>query len=126
MSVVVPPMKLSDILQGKKSSPAPSTPKRKTKQLKVPGAPKRARKGVIARTLFFADVVNPTAAKKKKSKNNAKHVALPKTVYIVMNETRKEPVSAHRTQIGAQKRYWAETAATGECYEIVACKSGKE
>lgn len=125
MSVVVSPMKLSDILQGKKTR-SPATPKRKTSKPKVPGAPKPNRRSTIARTLFSIDVLNNGAAKKKATKKNKKPVALPKTVYLVMNQTRSEPVSVHRTEIGAQKRYWAETAATGECYDIVKCLSGKE
>lgn len=125
MSVIVEPMKLSDVLKGKKPR-SPATPKTKSAKPKVPGAPKRARKGVIARTLFVADVVNAAAANKKKAKREKKEVKLPKVVYIVMNRTRSEPVSVHLTEIGAQKSYWAETAATGECFDTIKCPSGTD
>lgn len=120
MSVVVKPMKLSEILEGKKAE-AQSTPRRKQKKLKTPGAPKAPKKSKSVRSLF-GDNAASTLKKKKKSATK-----LPKTLYIVMNETTKLPVSVHKTSDGAQKVYWASLLKSNEhTFAIVACPSGKD
>lgn len=121
MSVIVKPMKLSEILEGKKAE-AQSTPRRKQKKLKTPGAPKAPKKSKSVRSLFGDNVAS--ALKKKKKKKATK---LPKTLYIVMNDSTKSPVSVHKTSTGAQKTYWASLLKSSDhTFSIVACQSGKD
>lgn len=123
----VEPMMLSEVLS--------STPVKKTKKPKLPGAPKAkkivsvtSRVGGVSRTLFPGDIVHlqldnpktPSAPKKPKKaakKSTGKNRKLPTTLYLVLDPQSK-PVSVHATELSANKRYWKECALHGSGFTI--------
>jgi len=108
---IIKPSPLSDVLDGK------TTPKKKLSTPKTPTTPKKPRPQKVSRNLF--------GVAKKKSKKS-KVAKLPKVVYIVCNESSRQPVSVHLTKHGADVFYWKKVSETDQKFMIVECDSGKD
>jgi len=95
-------MPLADVLAGKRS---PKTPRAKpAKKAVAPGAPRKTKPAATARSLFQAAV-----APVKKPRASKPRLAL-KFVFVVSNEETHDLLGAYASEIGANKRVWAEAA----------------
>jgi len=111
---IIKPSPLSDVLDGK------VTPKKKVSAPKTPAAPKKPRVQKVSRTLFGS------AKKSSKKQKKAAAARLPKVVYIVCNESSRQPISVHLTKHGADVLYWKKVSESDQKFIIVECDSGKD
>ena len=109
---IIKPSPLSDVLDGK------TTPKKKLSTPKTPATPKKPSQQKVSRNLF--------GVAKKKTSKKSRTAKLPKVVYIVCNESSRQPVSVHLTKHGADVFYWKKVSESDQKFMIVECDSGKD